>query len=192
VAVRAWYNLSNPVFITHSGDSSGRLFIVEQSGLIKIVMNGQVNSTPFLDLTSIVRPGGEMGLLGLAFHPQYRMNGRFFVFFTRLILPEPRDFPTTNTLVEYKVSSNPDVANPMPVRTLFELPDRFTNHNGGMIAFGPDGCLYVGTGDEDNGSDADDNAQNLNSLFGKLLRLDIDNIPVGKDYGIPPSNTVPA
>ncbi|MGE3909926.1 MAG: sorbosone dehydrogenase family protein, partial [Chloroflexota bacterium] len=181
--------LSNPVFLTHAGDGTGRLFVVEQGGKIRVVVNGQVRPTPFLDLTSVIVSGGEQGLLGLAFHPHYEANGRFFVFYTAK--PPPG---TGNTVVqEYRVTpGNPELADPTPVRTILNLQDNYTNHNGGMLGFGPDDYLYVGIGDGGGGGDPDENAQNLNVLFGKLLRLDIDNAgnPLHPDfsYAIPPGN----
>jgi len=183
--------LTSPVLITHAGDGSGRLFIVELGGRIKVVKDGQVKATPFLDVSSLVVAGGEQGLLGLAFHPKYKNNGRFFIFYTAG--PPVPGNTGSNTLVEYHVDEDdPDVANPVPVRTLFALLDRAANHNGGMLGFNPvdpnNACLYVGTGDEGGGSDQLGNAQNLASMYGKILRLDVDNIPVGQSYGIPPSN----
>ena len=187
--------LSNPVLITHAGDDSGRLFVVERGGLIKIVTNGQVIATPFLDVSSRVVAGGEQGLLGLVFHPRYQTNGRFFIFYTAKP-PAGQPCPGNcgnNTLAEYHVDeNNPNIANPVPVRILFSLPDEFANHNGGMLGFSPvdpdHAYLYVGTGDEGSGGDPKGNAQNLGSLYGKILRLDVDNIPTGQTYGIPPSN----
>jgi glucose/arabinose dehydrogenase len=138
--------LSAPVLITHAGDDSGRLFIVEQGGRIKIVKNGQVNGTPFLDISSLVVAGGEQGLLGLAFHPRYKDNGRFFAFYTAKPPPgaqclrDPNNLSSNcgnNTLAEFAVTGNPDVANPTPVRVMVSLHDHFSNHNGGMIAFSP-------------------------------------------------------
>jgi glucose/arabinose dehydrogenase len=187
--------LSGPVFITHAGDGSGRLFVVEQGGLIKVVAGREVRPTPFLDLTALVSTVNEEGLLGLAFHPNYKNNGRFFVFYTAKPPPPPSTNVGSNMLVEYRVSANPEIANPTPVHTLLEIPDRYPNHNGGNLAFGPDSFLYVGTGDEGSGGDPDDNAQNLGSLFGKLLRLDVDHFdpahppaPPGSFYAIPPGN----
>ena len=125
--------LSNPVHLTHAGDGSGRLFVVEQGGKIKVVKNGQIGATPFLDLSSVVVAGDEQGLLSLAFHPKFETNGRFFVYFTA----KPPPLFGNNTVAEYHVSSNPDIADPTPVRTLFSLIDREPNHNGGTIGFGP-------------------------------------------------------
>jgi glucose/arabinose dehydrogenase len=183
--------LSSPVLLTHAGDGSGRLFVVEQGGLIKVVVNGAVRPTPFLDLRSKVATVSEEGLLGLAFHPNYESNGRFFVFYTAKPPAGQTANKGSNTLEEYQVSSNPEIANPTAVRTLFALPDRAENHNAGMLGFSPKdspGYLYVSTGDEGGGGDQFGNSQNLDVLFAKILRLDVDNIPGGKTYGIPPTN----
>ncbi|MFN8636327.1 MAG: PQQ-dependent sugar dehydrogenase [Chloroflexota bacterium] len=188
--------LSGPVLLTNAGDGSGRLFIVESGGKIKIVKNGVVNQTPFLDVSSIIVAGGEQGLLGLAFHPQFASNGRFFVFYTAKPPPnQPADPPPdvgSNTLAEYHATPGSDVADSTPTRVLLSLYDRFPNHNGGMLAFGPDHYLYVGTGDEGSGGGPDNHSQDLNSLFGKLLRLDVDTPgtpqPPGAFYSIPRDN----
>jgi glucose/arabinose dehydrogenase len=182
---------TQPGFLTNAGDGTGRLFVVELGGVIKVVVNGVTRSTPFLDLRSVVQAGGEQGLLGLAFHPDYEHNGRFFVFYTAKPPPNQTANVGSNTLEEYKVSSDPNIANPTPVRTLFALPDRAVNHNAGMLGFSPvdsHNYLYVSTGDEGGGGDTFGNSQNLNSLFAKMLRLDVDNIPNGQTYGIPPDN----
>jgi len=184
--------LAMPVFVTHPGDGSGRLFVVEQAGQIRMVKDGQLARTPFLDISALVTSTyTEQGLLGLAFHPQYERNGRFFVYYTA----KPTDASTVgnNTLAEYRVSLvNPDVADPTVVRTLLSIPDGYANHNGGMIAFGPDGYLYVGIGDAGIGNEPEESAQDPGSLFGKLLRLDVDvpgtPAPPGSGYGIPPGN----
>jgi glucose/arabinose dehydrogenase len=184
--------LTSPVLITNAADGTGRLFVVERAGVIKLVVSGAVRPTPFLNITSKVEStSGEQGLLGLAFHPNYENNGRFFVFYTA----KPPGGQTTNkgsnTLEEYQVSGNPEIANATPIRTLFALPDRAENHNAGMLGFSPNdaaGYLYVSTGDEGGGGDQFGNSQNLNSLYAKILRLDVDNIPSGQMYGIPPTN----
>jgi glucose/arabinose dehydrogenase len=128
---------SNPVEITHAGDS--RLFVVQQGGLIKILnANGTTNATPFLNLSSIISTGGERGLLGLAFHPNYASNGYFFVNYTNT---------AGNTVIaRYSVSANPNVANTTGT-ILMTIAQPFTNHNGGTIKFGADGYLYIGMGD---------------------------------------------
>jgi glucose/arabinose dehydrogenase len=167
----------SPLFVTHAGDSSGRLFVVEQGGTIRILNAGTVLPAPFLDVSSIIVTGGERGLLGLAFHPRYNRNGRFFVFYTAA--------NGDNTLAEYRVSSDPNRGDPATGRVLFAIPDPYTNHNGGMIAFGPDGYLYIGTGDGGNGGDPLENGQSLQTLLGKILRIDVDGM---SPYAIPLSN----
>lgn len=145
----------SPLIVTHAGDSSGRLFVVEQGGTIRIVRNGSLLPSPFLDVTSIIVSGGERGLLGLAFHPGYARNGRFFVFSTAA--------NGDNTLAEKRVSADPNRADPASGRVLFAIPDPCANHNGGVIAFGPNGYLYIGTGDGGYG-DARENGESLQTL----------------------------
>ena len=172
-----------PLFMTHAGDNTNRLWVLEKSGLIKLVVGGAVRPTPYLDLVDTVSDSGEQGLLGLAFHPNFESNGRFFVYYTAN--------PSTgsvgnNTLAEYHVDeNNPEIANPVPVRILLSIPDGATNHNGGTIAFGQDGKLYLVTGDS--GASAA-TAQNLTSLFGKVLRIDIDTPPTPQTTPDPPGN----
>ena len=168
---------SSPVFVGHAGDGSGRLFVVEQGGTIRVVVNGQVLPEPFLDVRSLVVTGGERGLLGVAFHPRYAENGRFFIAYTAR--------NGDNTVARYRVSADPNRADPASATVLFALPDPAPNHNGGMLAFGPDGYLYVGTGDSGGSGDPRGNGQNLGTLFGKMLRLDVD---AGEPYGVPPDN----
>lgn len=178
---------SFPVFMTHAGDGTNRLWVVEKSGLIKLVVNGVVRPTPYLDLVDTVSDSGEQGLLGLAFHPQYESNGKFYVYYTA----NPSSGSVgNNTLVEYHVDEdNPAIANPVPVRTLLSMPDIATNHNGGTIAFGQDGKLYLATGD---GGSTPERAQDPMSLFGKVLRIDVDvpgtPQPPGFGYSIPSDN----
>jgi hypothetical protein len=175
--------LSSPVFVTHAGDGSNRLFIVELGGKIKVRRPGEFNPTDFLDIGSRIVAGGERGLLGLAFHPQYPANGRFFVFYTRA-------GDGALVIAEYRVSANPDVASPTTEKILLTIPHpTYSNHNGGMLAFGTDGYLYIGTGDGGSGNDPSNNAQNRNSLLGKMLRIDV-NVPAGSSapYLSPASN----
>jgi glucose/arabinose dehydrogenase len=189
--------ITSPVFITHAGDGTGRLFVVEQGGLIKVVKNGVVNPTPFLNVTSRIVSGGEQGLLGLAFHPQFKTNGKFYVFYTArppANQPPPPPDPNvgSNTLAEFHVTPGGDVANQDPDRILLSIYDRAANHNGGNLAFGPDHFLYIGTGDEGGGGDTFHNSQNLNSLLAKILRIDVDTPgtpdPPGAGYSVPPDN----
>ena len=172
---------SSPLALKNAGDE--RLFVVEQGGVIKIVdLNGVVNTTPFLDIQSIVNAGGERGLLGLAFHPEYQTNGRFFVHYS--------NSSGDTQISEFSVSaSNPDIANPNSEVMLLTVSQPFSNHNGGTIAFGPqDGYLYIGLGDGGGGGDTNNNAQNTTLLIGKLLRIDIDTQSDGNNYGIPSDN----
>jgi glucose/arabinose dehydrogenase len=169
--------LQQPLYLTHAGDGSGRLFIVEQAGRIRVLVQGNLQPTPFLDISDRVWAGGERGLLGLAFHPDYSRNGRLFVSYTRQ--------PDGATVVaEYRRGSNPDHADRQE-RIVLTVPQPFANHNGGMIAFGPDGALYIGRGDGGGRGDPNDRGQNPYDLLGKILRLDVTR---GDPYAIPPDN----
>jgi glucose/arabinose dehydrogenase len=170
-------SLKSPVFLTYARDQSGRLFIVEQPGTIRILEKGKLLEAPFLDIKERVLFGGEQGLLGLAFHPEYRLNGRFFVNYTR------KDDGAT-VVAEYRRSEQADRAG-REERVLVSIPQPYPNHNGGMIAFGPDGYLYIGMGDGGSRGDPQNRAQNKNDLLGKLLRIDVNNLV---PYGIPTDN----
>lgn len=173
--------LLSPLYVTNAHDTTNRLFIIERGGVIKVLQPGSSTPTVFLDITTRVLSGGERGLLGLAFHPDYSTNRRFFVYYTR---------QTDGAIIvaEYGASaSNPNVAN--TTETVFlSIPHPVSNHNGGMIEFGPDGYLYIGTGDGGGANDPDNNAQNLNSLLGKILRIDVDNPGAGVPYSSPSTN----
>jgi glucose/arabinose dehydrogenase len=170
---------TRPVYLTHAGDGSGRLFVVEQAGVIKIVRDGKISATPFLDIRDRVESGGEKGLLSVAFHPKYKENGRFFVNYTGR-----RDGVLKTIIAEYRVSqTNPDVAD-RTERVILEIEQPFANHNGGLNKFGPDGLLYIGMGDGGAAGDPFNFAQNLESLLGKFLRIDIEKEP----YAIPQDN----
>lgn len=175
--------LASPVFATHAGDGTRRVFIVEQGGLVKVLQPGSSVPTTFLDIRSRLVSGGERGLLGLAFHPAYASNGRFFVFYTRT-------GDGALVVAEYRVSANPDVASDTEIPLLTVPHPGAANHNGGMLAFGRDGYLYVATGDGGGSNDPSNNAQNPSVLLGKILRLDIDRSdPVaGTPYAVPPDN----
>ncbi len=171
--------LTSPVEITNANDS--RLFVVQQNGIIKIIQpNGTINATNFLNISSKINFGGERGLLGLAFHPQYSVNGYFFVYYNN---------PAGNIIVaRYSVSStDPNVANASSEKILLNIPKPFANHNGGSIHFAPDGKLWIITGDGGSGGDPNNNAQNKNSLLGKMLRIDVDATDP-TPYNIPPDN----
>ncbi|MDH6253287.1 glucose/arabinose dehydrogenase [Chryseobacterium sp. H1D6B] len=169
--------LTNPVEITNANDS--RLFVVQQNGIIKIIQpNGAINAANFLNISSKILFGGERGLLGLAFHPQYASNGYFFVYYNN---------PAGNiTLARYSVStSDPNTADPNSEKILLNIPKPFDNHNGGSIHFAPDGNLWVVTGDGGSGGDPNNNAQNKEALLGKMLRIDVN---AAGAYNIPADN----
>lgn len=174
--------LSSPLFVTSARDGSNRLFIVQQGGIIKVLQPGATTPTDFLNITSRVASGGERGLLGLAFHPQYTTNGRFFVYYTRV-----GDFSIQ--IAEYKVSAaDPNVADTTEKIIITVPHPTNANHNGGMIVFGPDGYLYFGCGDGGSANDPPNNAQNINQLLGKINRIDID-VPGGSPpYTSPATN----
>jgi glucose/arabinose dehydrogenase len=152
-----------------------RRFVVEQQGRVKIITD--TGLVTFLDVSNDIACCGEQGLLGLAFHPKYATNGRFFVFYTT---------SDANVIVEYKVSAtDPNAADPASKKVLLTIDDFATNHNGGMMEFGPDGKLYVGTGDGGGGGDPNKNGQNPTAQLGKLLRLDVDAAtPAPENYAI--------
>jgi len=172
--------LTQPIFITNASDGSGRLFIVERAGRIRIIKDGVLLSAAFLDIHTIVNSfSGEQGLLALAFHSDYTSNGQFYTVHTNqdgsLVLSR-----------FIRSQNNPDLADANSMVILLTIPHpNNTNHNGGTLAFGPDGYLYWSTGDGGGAGDVPNNAQNLNVLLGKILRLDVNS---GPPYGIPPSN----
>lgn len=171
--------LTAPVEITNANDS--RLFVVQQNGIIKIIQpNGTINATNFLNISSKIIFGGERGLLGLAFHPQYPVNGYFFVYYNN---------PSGNIIVaRYKVSAtDSNVADPASEKILLNIPKPFSNHNGGSLHFAPDGKLWIITGDGGSGGDPNNNAQNKNTLLGKMLRIDV-NATDPTPYNIPADN----
>lgn len=183
VLAPAWSGFTNPVQVTHAGDGSGRLFVVEQRGVIKVIKNGTILGTPFLDIRGQVRSpanggGSEQGLLGLAFHPNYETNGYFYLNYTN---------NSGHTIIaRYSVSANPDVANAASTFTLLTINQPYANHNGGQLLFSPlNGYLYIGMGDGGSGGDPGNRAQNINDLLGKMLRIDVDG---GSPYAIPPTN----
>ena len=171
-------DFEEPVQLTHAGDGSGRLFVVGRRGTIQIIDDGNVQPSPFLNIGDLVSTGGsEQGLLGLAFHPGYRNNGRLFVNYT------DRDGHTV--VAEYRVyADDPNRADPEAVKIVLTYEQPYKNHNGGMLAFGPDGYLYVGTGDGGSGGDPLGNGQKLSTLLGKMLRIDVDGSP----YAVPSDN----
>ena len=161
--------LAAPVLVTNAGDGSHRLFVVELAGIIKVVPADSASTTLFLDIADRVLDGGERGLLGLAFHPSYASNDRFLVHYTR----EPDG---ASVVAEY-TDAGSAAATKATERVLLTVAQPFANHNGGMIAFGPDGYLYVGLGDGGSTNDPGSRAQNVDELLGKILRLDVDGAP---------------
>ena len=175
--------LKYPVDLASPRDGSGRLFVVEQAGVIRIIdRDGKLRPTPFLDMRKRVDWGGEKGLLGLCFHPRYAENGRFFINYTRA---QRRQLQTV--VAELRVSDDPDRAVDEEKELLvFDQP--WANHNGGQVLFGPDGLLYIGVGDGGSGNDPLGSGQDTKSLLGKLLRIDVDRQDEGRAYAIPPDN----
>ena len=181
--------LDRPVLIRNAHDGSKRLFIVEQTGRIKVVQPGSTTPTVFINLSSkIVVPvavGDERGLLGMTFHPQFASNGKFYVDYTRAS-------DGTTVIAEYRTTTGTGSSNQGDIateRVLLTIPQPFTNHNGGMVEFGPDGYLYIGMGDGGSGNDPGNRAQNPAQLLGKILRID-PNVPNGStvQYQIPATN----
>jgi glucose/arabinose dehydrogenase len=174
--------LHAPVFATGAGDGSGRIFIVEQAGTIKILKAaGGIIATPFLDLHTLVSCCGERGLLGLAFSPQYKTNGKLYVDYT--------DRNGNTVVAEYRRASwDTNRVNVTTRRVLLQVVQPYANHNGGMLAFGSDGYLYIGLGDGGSGGDPGNRAQNKTVLLGKILRIDVNGTAGTQPYRIPSTN----
>jgi uncharacterized protein (TIGR03437 family) len=170
--------IAGPTDIQDAGDGSGRLFVVQQSGMIRVLKNGIVSPTPFLDIHTKITSDGERGLLGLAFPPGFAQKQRFYVDYT--------DVNGNTVIAQYRVTANADVADPASEIALLHITQPFANHNGGQVRFGPDGYLYIAMGDGGSGGDPMGNGQNLNALLGKLLRIDVES--TSGQVGIPPDN----
>lgn len=167
--------LDEPLYLTHAGDGSGRLFVVEKAGQIVILRDGQPQRPAFLDIRERVgAQGSEQGLLSVAFHPRYAENGRLFVNYT--------DRRGDTVIARFQASG--DRADPRSEVVLLKIDQPYPNHNGGLALFGPDGYLYIGMGDGGSAGDPDGNGQKLSTLLGKLLRIDVD----GDTYTVPPDN----
>ena len=185
-AVKAFPALyfQNPVEIVHAGDGSNRLFVLEQSGIIRVFPNNPnvAKADTFMNIKSKVLSGGELGLLGIAFHPDYKNNGYFYLDYTA-------DNPRRTIIARYQVDpNNPNKGDAASEQVLLEINQPYTNHNGGKIAFGPDGYLYISMGDGGSGGDPENRAQNRSSLLGKMLRIDVNNTANGKNYALPADN----
>ena len=173
-----------PVHIAHAGDGSGRLFVVEKKGVVKVVRNGTVLRTPFLDITALVRSSGsEQGLLCIVFPPDFAVRRHFYVDYTG------RSGIGDTFVTRYRVGVNPDIADTAGETRLLKVTQPFQNHNGGQLAFGPDGLLYIGMGDGGSAGDPHKNGQNRSKLLGKILRLDVESskspyaVPAGNPFG---------
>lgn len=184
--VVAFPNLSfhRPVDLQHSGDNTNRIFVVDQPGEIFVFENVSTTSIKklFLDIKSKVDDGGnEQGLLGLAFHPDYKSNGYFYVNYTA-------SKPDRTVISRFKVSPNADKADPASELVIMEFRQPYSNHNGGQVSFGPDGFLYIAVGDGGSAGDPHHNGQDRSSLLGKILRIDVDHESNGNHYAIPSDN----
>ena len=169
--------LSSPLYLTAPPGDLNRLFIVEQTGAIRIVKDGNLLPTPFLDLSDRISAGGEQGLLGLAFYPDYANSGRFIVHYTN---------PAGDThLSVFQVSVDPDLADAASEQVILTADQPYSNHNGGQVAFGPDGFLYLGLGDGGAGNDPEGRGQDLSDLLGSILRVDVQS---GTTYTVPGDN----
>ena len=172
----------SPLDVTNAGDGSGRLFVVERAGRIRLVKGGALVGRPFLDISGRIASGGERGLLGLAFHPDYPTDPRFFVDYT--------DSDGNTVVSQFTVSSSdPDLGDPKSEIVLMHIAQPFANHNGGAVVFGPDGMLYIATGDGGSEGDPQGNGQRLDTYLGKILRIDVD-VAAGAStaYQVPADN----
>jgi glucose/arabinose dehydrogenase len=167
---------NQPVFLTHAGEGNGNVYVVEQGGRVMLLDRSGDTRGIFLDISTRVQSGGERGLLGLAFHPEYHDNGRFFVYYS--------NNAGDNVVTEFR-RRTAEKADHGSERVILSMDDPFSNHNGGWIAFGRDGFLYIATGDGGSAGDPLDNAQSLRSPLGKILRIDVNS---GSPYGIPDDN----
>lgn len=171
----------NPLAITHANDGSRRLFVVEQPGTIRVVENGRVVPEPLLDLRTKVTDGGERGLLGLAFHPRFKDNGLFYVNYTQ------KKNRLESYISEFRVDKK-GRATPKSERVLLTFAQPYANHNGGHLAFGPDGYLYISVGDGGSGNDPQNHGQNPSTLLGTILRIDVEGIDKSTPYRVPHDN----
>ncbi len=187
---RAFPNVvfERPIVVTHANDGSNRVFVAEQDGIIKVMPNSDdvEEAAVFLDIDERVvykDNQNEEGLLGFTFHPKFKENGQFFVYYTTSTAEH------TSVISRFRVSkSDPNTADPASEEEILRIPQPFWNHNGGTICFGPDGMLYIGLGDGGSGNDPEGNGQNLTTLLGSILRIDVDHKSEGKNYAIPKDN----
>jgi quinoprotein glucose dehydrogenase len=189
-AERAFPNLdfNRPIVVTHAGDGTNRVFVAEQEGIIRVFANDQdtEESSVFLDIDDrcvYADNQNEEGLLGFAFHPQFRSNGEFFLYYTSA------EGEHISRVSRFRVmADNPNVADPASEEVILRIPQPFWNHNGGTIEFGPDGYLYIALGDGGSGNDPQGHGQNLTTLLGSILRIDVDRKEADRNYAIPKDN----
>lgn len=183
-SVKIAEGFTDPLYVTAVPGDAARLFVLEQGGFIRIIKNGAVLPTPFLDISADIVAGGELGLLGMAFHPDFATNGLFFLNFT---VDGPTFLaPDRTVIARFQLSDNPEIADKASRTDILTFNQPFSNHNGGMMAFGPnDGYLYVASGDGGLRDDPQNNAQQTGTLLGKLLRIDVNGPGL---YAIPPEN----
>lgn len=178
--------LNQPLYLTHAGDGSGNLYIVEKAGRIRLIENGALRAQAFLDITAKTSKGGEQGLLGLAFHPNYHNNGFFYVNYT--------NSAGDTIIARYTADRSSKVADPGSEQVVLWVDQPYDNHNAGWLGFGPDGMLYIPLGDGGSGGDPQNHAQRLEPqsgnrhLLGKVLRIDINGNEQGRNYRIPSDN----
>ncbi|MFN3390929.1 MAG: PQQ-dependent sugar dehydrogenase [Meiothermus ruber] len=178
--------LSQPLYLTHAGDGSGNLYVVEKAGRIRLIENGALRTQAFLDITEKTSKGSEQGLLGLAFHPNYRNNGFFYVNYT--------NSSGDTVIARYTANRSSKMADPSSEQVVLSVDQPYDNHNAGWLGFGPDGMLYIPLGDGGSGGDPQNYAQRLEPqsgnrhLLGKVLRIDINGSELGHNYRIPPDN----
>lgn len=182
IALQEWLGgFSNPVHLTHAGDGSGRLYVVEQAGRIRVVEQGKIKPEPLLDIRQQVASGGEKGLLSVAFHPRYADNGYLYVDYTA------RDDGLHTVISRFTRGADGRV-DPASELVLLRIAQPYDNHNGGQLAFGPDGFLYIGMGDGGSANDPHRHGQNLATLLGALLRIDVEHPREKIAYSIPADN----
>ena len=182
ITLQKWLDgFEQPVHLAHAGDDSGRLYVVEQAGRIRVIEDGRLRPDPLLDIRGRVTSGGEKGLLSVAFHPRHADNGYFYVDYTA------REGGLHTVIARFTRGAD-GRADPASEQVLLRIAQPYGNHNGGQLAFGPDGYLYIGMGDGGSANDPHGHGQNLSTLLGALLRIDVDRAAEGGPYAIPKDN----
>lgn len=175
---RRWSGFDKPLYLTNAGGGSGRLFVIEQAGTVRVIRNGTLAPAPYLDIRKLVLSGGERGLLGMAFAPEFTRNGHVYVDYT--------DLNGDTVIARYTASSPASDTPNWSAQTLLHIKQPYANHNGGCLQFGPDGMLWIGMGDGGGAGDPGNRARDPRVLLGKMLRIDAEKPPAGALYGIPP------